>query len=63
MPAIVPLDLFIRFAAVWEILIGLGFLFGLLPRLTLLMTTATMVTTLSTPLLAPPLSGASSRSS
>jgi uncharacterized membrane protein YkgB len=55
MPAIVPIDLFIRFAAVWEILIGLGFLSGLLPRLTLLMTAATMVTTLSILLLAPTL--------
>jgi len=53
MPEFVPIDAFIRFAAVWEILVGVGFLSGLLPRLTLLMTLATMLTTLSIPWLAP----------
>jgi uncharacterized membrane protein YphA (DoxX/SURF4 family) len=53
MPPFVPIDVFIRFAAAWEILVGLGFLSGLLPRVTLVMTLATMVTTLSIPWMAP----------
>jgi uncharacterized membrane protein YkgB len=55
MPVFVPMDLFIRFAAAWEILVGIGFISGQFPRLTLLMTFATMCTTLSIPWMAPDL--------
>jgi uncharacterized membrane protein YkgB len=53
MPAFVPVDLFIRFAAVWEIVIGVGFLTGRFRRLVVLMTFATMGVTLSILWLAP----------
>jgi uncharacterized membrane protein YphA (DoxX/SURF4 family) len=47
MPPFVPMEFFFPFAGVWEVIIGLGFLTGLLPRITLLMTLATMTVTLS----------------
>jgi uncharacterized membrane protein YkgB len=53
MPGFLPIDAFIRFAAVWEILAGLGFISGRWPRITLLMVFATMCLTLSIPLMAP----------
>jgi uncharacterized membrane protein YkgB len=53
MPSFVPIDAFIRFAAVWEIIIGIGFLTGTLRRLVVLMTFATMGVTLSILWLAP----------
>jgi uncharacterized membrane protein YkgB len=49
------MDVFIRFAAAWEIVVGLGFISGRFPRLTLLMTFAAMCTTLSIPWMAPDL--------
>jgi uncharacterized membrane protein YkgB len=53
MPSFLPIDAFIRFAAVWEIVIGVGFLTGVLRRLVVLMTFATMGVTLSILWLAP----------
>jgi uncharacterized membrane protein YkgB len=53
MPPFVPIDAFIRFAAVWEIVIGVGFLTGHLRRLVVLMTFATMAVTLSILWMAP----------
>jgi uncharacterized membrane protein YkgB len=53
MPSFVPIDLFIRFAALWEILVGIGFLTGWLRRLVVLMTFATMAVTLSILWMAP----------
>ncbi len=52
-PAFLPIDTFIRFAAGWEILAGLGFISGRWPRITLLMVFATMCITLSIPIMAP----------
>ena len=51
-PAFLPIDTFIRFAAGWEILAGLGFISGRWPRITLLMVFATMCITLSIPIMA-----------
>jgi uncharacterized membrane protein YkgB len=53
MPAFLPIDAFIRFAAIWEVIIGLGFLSGRFPRITLAMTFCTMVVTLSILWMAP----------
>jgi uncharacterized membrane protein YkgB len=53
MPSFVPIDLFIRFAAVWEIVIGIGFLTARYRRLVVLMTFATMAVTLSILWMAP----------
>lgn len=53
LPDLVPKDAFVRFAAVWEILVGIGFLSGRYPRIVLLMVFATMAVTLSIPIQAP----------
>jgi uncharacterized membrane protein YkgB len=53
LPDFVPKDVFIRFAAVWELLVGIGFLTGRYPRVVLLMVFATMAVTLSIPIQAP----------
>ncbi|HEY7522522.1 MAG TPA: DoxX-like family protein [Candidatus Limnocylindrales bacterium] len=53
LPDFVPKDPFIRFAAVWEILVGVGFLSNRYPRAVLLMVFATMAITLSIPIQAP----------
>jgi uncharacterized membrane protein YkgB len=55
MPSFLPMDYFIPFAGVWEVIIGLGFITGLFPRLILGMTIVTLCTTLSIFVLAPTL--------
>ena len=55
MPQFLPMGYFIPFAGVWEVIIGLGFITGLFPRLILGMTIVTLCTTLSIFVLAPTL--------